>query len=106
MPVEEGYAAQVRDLCDEFGALLVFDEVVSAFRLGMAGVQGHFGVRPDLTVFGKCIAGSHPGAGGLGGRAEVMSVVTPGHTGTVAQRARRSSAPRRRSGHGRTRRPA
>ncbi|MET7296748.1 aminotransferase class III-fold pyridoxal phosphate-dependent enzyme [Streptomyces griseoloalbus] len=84
MPVEEGYAAQVRDLCDEFGALLVFDEVVSAFRLGMAGVQGHLGVRPDLTVFGKCIAGSYPGAGGLGGRADVMSVVTPGHTGTVA----------------------
>ncbi|WP_049580432.1 aspartate aminotransferase family protein [Streptomyces sp. SBT349] len=76
----------VRELCDEFGALLVFDEVVTAFRLGMGGAQGYFGVRPDLTVFGKCVAGGYPAAGGLGGGEEVMSVLQGGLT-AVGKRA-------------------
>lgn len=78
--VRPGDNAAVRELCDEFGALLVFDEVVTGFRLGMGGAQGYFGVRPDLTVFGKCIAGGYPAAGGLGGSAEVMSVFQGGLT--------------------------
>ena len=55
---------RVRELCDEFGALLIFDEVVTGFRLGLGGAQGYFGVKPDLTVFGKCISGGYPMAGG------------------------------------------
>lgn len=78
--------ARIRELCDEFGALLVFDEVVTAFRLGMGGAQGHFGVRPDLTVFGKCVAGGYPAAGGIGGGDEVMGVLEGGLT-AVGKRA-------------------
>ena len=71
-PVPFDFNAQVRALCDEFGALLIFDEVVTGFRLGLGGAQGYFGVKPDLTVFGKCITGGYPMAGGVGGRREVM----------------------------------
>jgi glutamate-1-semialdehyde 2,1-aminomutase len=71
-PVASDYNRQVRELCDEFGALLIFDEVVTGFRLGLGGAQGYFGVKPDLTVFGKCVAGGYPMAGGVGGRADVM----------------------------------
>ena len=59
-PVPRDFNAQVRELCDEFGALLIFDEVVTGFRLGLGGAQGYFGVTPDLTVFGKCVAGGYP----------------------------------------------
>ncbi len=62
----------MRELCDEFGALLIFDEVVTGFRLGLGGAQGYFGVEPNLRCFGKCISGGYPMAGGVGGRAEVM----------------------------------
>ncbi|MDD2765541.1 MAG: aminotransferase class III-fold pyridoxal phosphate-dependent enzyme [Opitutaceae bacterium] len=71
-PIARDFNQQVRALCDEFGALLIFDEVVTGFRLGLGGAQGYFGVRPDLTVFGKCITGGYPMAGGVGGRREVM----------------------------------
>lgn len=77
-PVPHGFNAEVRELCDEFGALLIFDEVVTGFRVGMGGAQGYFGVRPDLTVFGKAIAGGYPMAGAVGGRADVMSVFGAG----------------------------
>lgn len=69
---------KVRDLCDEFDALLIFDEVVTAFRLGMGGAQGYFNVRPDLTVFGKIVAGGYPAAGGLGGKREIMNCLAAG----------------------------
>jgi glutamate-1-semialdehyde 2,1-aminomutase len=71
-PVAQDFNRKVRELCDEFGALLIFDEVVTGFRLGMGGAQGYFGVTPDLTVFGKCVTGGYPMAGGVGGRREVM----------------------------------
>lgn len=77
-PVPRDFNRHVRELCDEFGALLIFDEVVTGFRLGMGGAQGYFGVRPDLTVFGKCIAGGYPMAGGLGGRREIMMHLAAG----------------------------
>jgi glutamate-1-semialdehyde 2,1-aminomutase len=80
-PVHRDYNAKVRALCDEFGALLIFDEVVTAFRVGMGGAQGFFGVKPDLTVFGKCVAGGYPAAGGVGGRREVMEVFAAGIQG-------------------------
>lgn len=79
-PVRPEFNGQVRELCDEFGALLVFDEVVTGFRLGMGGAQGYFGVRPDLTVFGKCVAGGYPAAGGVGGSEEAMAVFAGGLT--------------------------
>jgi glutamate-1-semialdehyde 2,1-aminomutase len=81
-PVPHDFNRQVRALCDEFGALLIFDEVVTGFRLGMGGAQGYFGVRPDLTVFGKCITGGYPMAGGVGGRREVMKHFAAGIGGT------------------------
>jgi glutamate-1-semialdehyde 2,1-aminomutase len=71
-PVPQDFNQKVRELCDEFGALLIFDEVVTGFRLGMGGAQGYFNVKPDLTVFGKCITGGYPMAGGVGGRREVI----------------------------------
>ena len=81
-PVYKDFNQKVRELCDEFGALLIFDEVVTGFRLGMGGAQGYFGVKPDLTVFGKCITGGYPMAGGLGGRRDVMMRLSAGIGGT------------------------
>ena len=81
-PVPFDFNQKVRELCDEFGALLIFDEVVTGFRLGLGGAQGFFGVIPDLTVFGKCISGGYPMAGGVGGRAEVMMRFAAGIGGT------------------------
>ncbi len=86
-PVPFGFNAAVRELCDEFGALLIFDEVVSGFRLGMGGAQGYFGVRPDLTIFGKCITGGYPMAGGVGGRRDVMAGFASGIGGKSGERA-------------------
>ena len=74
-PVPEDFNARVRELCDEFGALLVFDEVVTGFRVGMGGAAGYFGVTPDLTVLGKAVSGGYPMAGGVGGREDVMAVL-------------------------------
>ena len=81
-PIPFDFNQKVRELCDEFGALLIFDEVVTGFRLGMGGAQGYFGVKPDLTVFGKCISGGYPMAGGVGGRADVIMCFAAGIGGT------------------------
>jgi glutamate-1-semialdehyde 2,1-aminomutase len=80
-PVPKGYNAAVRKLCDEFGALLIFDEVVTGFRTGLGGAAGYFGVTPDLTVFGKAVSGGYPMAGGVGGRTDVMAVFGSGLDG-------------------------
>jgi glutamate-1-semialdehyde 2,1-aminomutase len=85
-PVPFDFNQKVRALCDEFGALLIFDEVVTGFRLGLGGAQGFFGIKPDLTVFGKCISGGYPMAGGVGGHAEVMRCFAAG-IGGVGERA-------------------
>jgi glutamate-1-semialdehyde aminotransferase/ribulose-5-phosphate 4-epimerase/fuculose-1-phosphate aldolase len=77
-PVALDYNQRVRELCDEFGALLIFDEVVTGFRLGMGSAQGYFGVKPDLTVFGKCVTGGYPMAGGVGGRADLVRTFAAG----------------------------
>jgi len=81
-PVTRDFNQKVRELCDEFGALLIFDEVVTGFRLGMGGAQGYFGVKPDLTIFGKCVTGGYPMAGGVGGRRDVMLRFAAGVSGT------------------------
>ncbi len=77
-PLPHDFNAGVRELCDKYGALLVFDEVVTGFRIGLSGAQGYFGVEPDLTVFGKVVAGGYPSAGGLGGRREHMRLLAAG----------------------------
>jgi glutamate-1-semialdehyde 2,1-aminomutase len=77
-PVQRDFNARVRALCDTYGALLIFDEVVTGFRIGLAGAQGYFNLKPDLTVFGKCVAGGFPAAGGVGGRADIMRTFAAG----------------------------
>ena len=76
VPPKPGFLQGLRTLCDENGALLIFDEVITGFRLGPDGAQGYYGVRPDLTTFGKIIGGGMP-VGAYGGRADVMGVVSP-----------------------------
>jgi glutamate-1-semialdehyde 2,1-aminomutase len=85
-PVPFEFNQKVRELCDEFGALLIFDEVVTGFRVGLGGAQGYFGVKPDLTIFGKCITGGYPMAGGVGGRADVIRCFAAG-IGGIGERA-------------------
>jgi glutamate-1-semialdehyde 2,1-aminomutase len=77
-PVAREYNANVRALCDKYGALLIFDEVVTGFRVALSGAQGYFGVVPDLTVFGKIVAGGYPAAGGVGGKREYASLMAAG----------------------------
>ncbi len=87
-PVSADFLKGVRDLCTKYGALLVFDEVVTAFRLSPHGAQGLFGIDPDLTVFGKVVAGGYPGAGGLGGKPEFLKYLASGiQTGDRVKRA-------------------
>ena len=71
-----GFLAGLRDLCDRHGALLIFDEVITGFRLAPGGAQQRFGVRPDLAVLGKIIGGGLPVAA-YGGRADLMDLVAP-----------------------------
>lgn len=80
-PVAKDFNENVRKLCDKYGALLIFDEVVTAFRVGMSGAQGYFDVQPDLTVFGKVVAGGYPSAGGIGGKNEFMKYLAAGLDG-------------------------
>lgn len=80
-PVDMDFNKGVAELCKKYGALLVFDEVVTGFRMGMGGAQEYFGISPDLTVFGKVIAGGYPGAGGLGGKREYMKFLGAGLDG-------------------------
>ncbi|MCD7775105.1 MAG: aminotransferase class III-fold pyridoxal phosphate-dependent enzyme [Clostridiales bacterium] len=77
-PLDYDFNKGVERLCRKYGALLIFDEVVTGFRVGMACAQGYFGVSPDLTIFGKVIAGGYPGAGGIGGKREYMKYLGAG----------------------------
>ncbi len=82
-----GFLEGLRAECDRVGAVLVFDEVITGFRLGLGGAQGRYGVTPDLTTFGKVIGGGLP-IGAVGGRRELMETLTPlgvvFHAGTLA----------------------
>jgi len=71
-----GFLAGLRELCDQHGAVLIFDEVMTGFRVGPQGAQGLFGVTPDLTTLGKVIGGGMPVAA-FGGRRDIMSCVAP-----------------------------
>jgi len=76
VPPAEGYLQGLRDLCDRFGALLIFDEVMTGYRLGLGGAQERYGVRPDVTCLGKIIGGGLP-VGAYGARAEIMNCLSP-----------------------------
>lgn len=76
VPPEKGFLEGLRSLCTKNRALLIFDEVITGFRLGPDGAQGYFGVTPDLTTFGKIIGGGMP-VGAYGGSRQIMSMVAP-----------------------------
>lgn len=73
---EDGFLEGLRRICSEHGSLLIFDEVITGFRLSLSGAQGFYGVEPDLTTFGKIIGGGMP-VGAYGGRRDVMEMVAP-----------------------------
>lgn len=79
---QQGFLEGLRKLCDEFGSLLIFDEVITGFRVEFGGAQARFGVTPDLTTIGKIIGGGLP-VGGYGGKREIMQHIAP--SGTVYQ---------------------
>jgi glutamate-1-semialdehyde 2,1-aminomutase len=76
IPPRPGYLETMRELCTRHGALLIFDEVMTGFRLGRGGAQALLGVRPDLSCFGKVIGGGLP-VGAFGGRADIMDLLAP-----------------------------
>ncbi len=76
IPPDEGYLAGLRLLCDEHGTLLIFDEVMTGFRVAHGGAQALYGVRPDLTVLGKIIGGGMP-VGAVAGPARIMDQLAP-----------------------------
>jgi glutamate-1-semialdehyde 2,1-aminomutase len=82
VPPSEGYLEGLREITSEYGTLLIFDEVMTGFRLARGGAQERFGVSPDLTTLGKIIGGGLP-VGAYGGRREIMDLVAP--TGPVYQ---------------------
>jgi glutamate-1-semialdehyde 2,1-aminomutase len=82
VPPEPGYLAGLRKLCDDDGALLIFDEVMTGFRVAWTGAQGRYNVRPDLTCLGKVIGGGLP-VGAYGGRRALMEMISP--AGSVYQ---------------------
>jgi glutamate-1-semialdehyde 2,1-aminomutase len=77
VPPARGYLEALRGLCDASGALLVFDEVITGFRVARGGAQELYGVRPDLTILGKIVGGGLPLAA-FGGRADAMDLLAPG----------------------------
>jgi glutamate-1-semialdehyde 2,1-aminomutase len=76
VPPAEGYLQGLRDLCDQHGVVLIFDEVITGFRVGLGGAQELFGVMPDLTTMGKIIGGGFP-VGAFGGKREIMEKLAP-----------------------------
>ncbi|OOE76445.1 glutamate-1-semialdehyde 2,1-aminomutase [Salinivibrio sp. ML290] len=82
VPPQPGFLQGLRELCDEFGALLIFDEVMTGFRVALGGAQTYYDVKPDLTTLGKIVGGGMP-VGAFGGRREVMEYLAP--TGPVYQ---------------------
>lgn len=78
LPTTFAYHQGVRKLCDKYGVILIYDEVVTGFRLALGGAQEFFKTKADITVFGKIIGGGFASAGGFGGREDIMSVLTPG----------------------------
>ncbi|MGS0694495.1 glutamate-1-semialdehyde 2,1-aminomutase [Shewanella sp. 0m-4] len=82
IPPIDGFLQGLRAICDQYGALMIIDEVMTGFRVSKSGAQGHYGVTPDLTTLGKVIGGGMP-VGAFGGRKDVMQFIAP--TGPVYQ---------------------
>jgi len=76
VPPKEGYLEEVRALCDKYGVLLIFDEVMTGFRVSLGGAQGAYDVKPDITTFGKVIGGGLP-VGAFGGSRDLMKKLAP-----------------------------
>ena len=76
IPAVEGYLQGLRDICDQYGALLIFDEVMTGFRVALGGAQALYGITPDLSTFGKVIGGGMP-VGAFGGKRAIMEQVAP-----------------------------
>lgn len=76
VPAEKTFLQELRQICDEEKIVLIFDEVMTGFRVAKGGAQELYGIKPDLTTFGKIIGGGLP-VGAYGGRAEIMSMVAP-----------------------------
>lgn len=76
VPPKPGYLADLRQLCDKYGIVLIFDEVITGFRVAYGGAQELYGIKPDLTTLGKIIGGGLP-VGAYGGKKEIMECVAP-----------------------------
>jgi glutamate-1-semialdehyde 2,1-aminomutase len=87
IPPEPGFLDTLRSLTSQHGALLIFDEVMTGFRVALGGAQGLYGIKPDLTTLGKVVGGGMP-VGAFGGRADIMDRITPDgpvfHAGTLS----------------------
>ena len=90
LPPREGYLQHLRALCTRYGALLIFDEVMTGFRVALGGAQARYGVAPDLSTFGKIIGGGMP-VGAYGGRRELMAQIAP--SGPIYQAGKLSGNP-------------
>ena len=77
VPPVEGFLEGLRLLCDEYGSVLIFDEVMTGFRVSPGGAQQLYGIEPDLTTLGKILGGGLP-VGGFGGKTEIMQELSPG----------------------------
>jgi len=76
VPPAPGFLEGLRRLCDQYGAVLIFDEVMTGFRVALGGAQEHYGIRPDLSTFGKIVGGGMP-VGCFGGKREIMEKIAP-----------------------------
>ena len=76
IPPQPGFLQGLRDVCDQYGTVLIFDEVMTGFRVGLGGAQGIYNVTPDLTTLGKVIGGGMP-VGAFGGKREIMEKIAP-----------------------------
>ena len=76
IPPNEGFLQGLRKVCDEYGSVLIFDEVMTGFRVALGGAQQHYGVKPDMTTLGKVIGGGMP-VGAFGGRRDIMEQIAP-----------------------------
>lgn len=76
IPPVPGFLEGLRRVCDQYGSVLIFDEVMTGFRVALGGAQAHYGIRPDLTTLGKVIGGGMP-VGAFGGKREIMEKIAP-----------------------------
>ncbi|MES9860986.1 MAG: glutamate-1-semialdehyde 2,1-aminomutase [Candidatus Thiodiazotropha sp. LLP2] len=76
IPPQPGFLETLREVCDQHGTVLIFDEVMTGFRVGLGGAQAHYGIKPDLTTLGKVIGGGMP-VGAFGGKLDIMQKIAP-----------------------------